>query len=119
MRRSLAPPATTTRHAARRISSTRAVAAGVGAACSVPAIRSILTDTTVRSKVETATTTSIPPLDHPLEEGWTLPARWYTDPGVHERERDRLFARAWMYAGPAEWVAEPGSYFAAQIGHVP
>ena len=34
-------------------------------------------------------------------------------------ERERIFARAWMYAGPSEWVAQPGSYFAAQIGHVP
>ena len=39
--------------------------------------------------------------------------------GVLERERERLFARAWTYAGPAEWVAEPGSYFASQIGHIP
>ena len=38
---------------------------------------------------------------------------------MHARERERLFAREWTYAGPAEWVSEPGSYFAAQIGHVP
>ena len=38
---------------------------------------------------------------------------------MHTRERERLFSRAWAYAGPAEWVSEPGSYFAAQIGHVP
>jgi len=38
---------------------------------------------------------------------------------VQAHERERLFARAWTYAGPAEWVSEPGSYFAAQIGHVP
>ena len=38
---------------------------------------------------------------------------------MHARERERLFAHAWTYAGPAEWVSEPGSYFAAQIGHVP
>ena len=67
----------------------------------------------------TDVTTSIPELEHPLEDGWTLPASWYVDPGVLERERERLFARAWTYAGPAEWVAEPGSYFAAQIGHIP
>ena len=67
----------------------------------------------------TAAFSSLPPLEHPLEEGWTLPASWYTDLGVHERERERLFARAWTYAGPAEWVAEPGSYFSAHIGHVP
>jgi carnitine monooxygenase subunit len=61
----------------------------------------------------------LPPLQHPLEDGWTLPATWYTDLAVHERERERLFARAWTYAGPAEWVAEPGSYFSAHVGHVP
>jgi phenylpropionate dioxygenase-like ring-hydroxylating dioxygenase large terminal subunit len=38
---------------------------------------------------------------------------------VHARERERVFSRAWTYAGPAEWVSEPGSYFAAQIGYVP
>ena len=30
-----------------------------------------------------------------------------------------MFSRSWTYAGPAEWVSEPGSYFAAQIGHLP
>ena len=69
---------------------------------------------------ETTTSTfPLPPLEHPLEDGWTLPASWYTDLAVHTVERERLFARAWTYAGPAEWVSEPGSYFAAQIGHVP
>ena len=64
-------------------------------------------------------TAAIPPLEHPLEEGWTLPASWYTDVDVATLERERLFSRAWTYAGPVEWVQEPGSYFAAQIGHVP
>jgi phenylpropionate dioxygenase-like ring-hydroxylating dioxygenase large terminal subunit len=62
---------------------------------------------------------SLPPLEHALEDGWTLPASWYTEPDVAALERERLFARAWTYAGPSEWVSEPGSYFAAQIGHVP
>ena len=62
---------------------------------------------------------SLPALPNPLEDGWTLPASWYTDLAVQERERERLFARAWTYAGPAEWVSEPGSYFSAHIGHVP
>src|SRR4029079_3647140 len=63
--------------------------------------------------------TTIPPLDQPLEDGWTLPASWYTDTVVQERERERVFAHAWTYAGPGEWVEEAGSYFAARIGHVP
>ncbi len=55
----------------------------------------------------------------PLEDGWTLPASWYSDEAVHGLERERIFAGAWTYAGPAEWVREPGSCFASQVGHVP
>jgi choline monooxygenase len=66
-----------------------------------------------------ADTSSIPAPVHPLEDGWTLPASWYGDANVRALERDRIFSRSWTYAGPAEWVTEPGSYFAAQIGHVP
>ena len=57
--------------------------------------------------------------EHPLEEGWTLPASWYADEAVLALERARIFAGAWQYVGPAEWVSRPGSFFAAQIGHVP
>ena len=57
--------------------------------------------------------------ERPLEDGWTLPASWYTDAALHERARERLFAGAWTYAGPTEWVSAPGSYFAAHIGHIP
>jgi choline monooxygenase len=55
----------------------------------------------------------------PLEDGWTLPASWYSDGAVHALERERIFAASWTYAGPAEWVREPGSFFASQVGHVP
>jgi choline monooxygenase len=53
-----------------------------------------------------------------LEDGWTLPASWYSDPEVHARERV-IFERTWQYAGPADWVAAAGSFFATQAGHVP
>ncbi len=65
------------------------------------------------------TTSLVPPLEHPLEDGWTLPASWYSDANVAERERELIFARSWVYAGPAEHVADPGSYAATQVGHVP
>ena len=65
------------------------------------------------------TVDALPPLEHPLEEGWTLPAGWYTEPHVLALERERIFARAWMYLGPAERVREPGSFLAGQVGHVP
>ena len=65
------------------------------------------------------TETTISQIEHPLEQGWTLPASWYSDAEVQALERDRIFSRTWTYAGPAEWVAENGSYFASHIGHVP
>ena len=60
-----------------------------------------------------------PPLPHPLEEGWTLPASWYSGDAVLELERERIFASAWQYAGPAELVAEPESFMASVAGHIP
>jgi phenylpropionate dioxygenase-like ring-hydroxylating dioxygenase large terminal subunit len=60
-----------------------------------------------------------PPLEHPLEEGWTLPASWYTSPEVAELEREHIFARSWAYGGPAERVAEPGTFLATRAGHIP
>ncbi|HEY6836688.1 MAG TPA: aromatic ring-hydroxylating dioxygenase subunit alpha [Gaiellaceae bacterium] len=65
------------------------------------------------------TTYGVPPIPRPLEEGWTLPASWYSEPAVLELERERIFAFSWQYAGPAELVAEPGSFLASEAGHVP
>ena len=60
-----------------------------------------------------------PPLPHPLDEGWTLPASWYSGEAVLELEREQIFASAWQYAGPTELVAEPESFMASVAGHIP
>jgi choline monooxygenase len=49
----------------------------------------------------------------------TLPFAWYGDEAILRRERERIFARSWQYAGRAEQVAEPGSYLATDAGGVP
>jgi choline monooxygenase len=49
----------------------------------------------------------------------TLPWRWYTDPAVLERERERIFGRFWQYAGHTGQVSEPGSYAAVRLGELP
>ena len=49
----------------------------------------------------------------------TLPFSWYSDEEVLRRERARIFARSWQYAGRAEQVAAPGSFLAADAGGVP
>ncbi len=54
-----------------------------------------------------------------LEEGYTLPASWYTDRTIAELERERILSHSWQYAGPAELVAEPGSFLATRVAHAP
>jgi phenylpropionate dioxygenase-like ring-hydroxylating dioxygenase large terminal subunit len=49
----------------------------------------------------------------------TLPFSWYSDEEVLRRERARIFARSWQYAGRADQVAEPGSFLATEAGGVP
>ena len=49
----------------------------------------------------------------------TLPFAWYSDEEQLRRERTRIFARAWQYAGRAAEVAEPGSFLATDAGGVP
>ena len=60
-----------------------------------------------------------PTLRAQLEQGLTLPAFWYSDPGVYRLEQDRIFRRAWQYAGDAGLVAEPGQFLTCHAGEVP
>ncbi|MDQ2984802.1 MAG: aromatic ring-hydroxylating dioxygenase subunit alpha [Actinomycetota bacterium] len=55
-----------------------------------------------------------------LDAGLTLPATWYgRDQSVYDRELETIFARAWQYAARADQVAEPSSYVATRVGHIP
>jgi phenylpropionate dioxygenase-like ring-hydroxylating dioxygenase large terminal subunit len=49
----------------------------------------------------------------------TLPYSWYLDADVLARERERLFAHAWQYAGHTGELEEPGSYFTLRVGEIP
>lgn len=49
----------------------------------------------------------------------TLPFSWYSDEDVLRRERSRIFARTWQYAGRTEQVAQPGSFLASDAAGIP
>jgi len=49
----------------------------------------------------------------------TLPFAWYSDEAMLRRERARIFARSWQYAGRTEQVAEPGAFLATEAGGIP
>jgi Rieske 2Fe-2S family protein len=50
-------------------------------------------------------------------EGYTLPARYYTDPAIFDAERERFFLRMWVYVGRADQIPAAGDYFLRTLGH--
>lgn len=59
------------------------------------------------------------PFTRSLEEGYSLPSSWYTDPAIFELERQKIFRRNWLYFGHADEIKEPGTYKAATVGTFP
>src|SRR4051812_34562949 len=45
----------------------------------------------------------------------TLPAAWYGDADVSERERRRVFGCSWLFAGLGRGLQSPGDYLATDI----
>ena len=47
------------------------------------------------------------------------PWSWYEDPAIARLERDRIFRRAWQYAGRRDELSAPGSFAATRVGGLP
>jgi choline monooxygenase len=45
----------------------------------------------------------------------TLPASYYIDPAIYEREKEAIFFRTWQFVGFAFDLAQPGDYITADI----
>jgi phenylpropionate dioxygenase-like ring-hydroxylating dioxygenase large terminal subunit len=54
-----------------------------------------------------------------IADGRTIPFDWYSDPAVLRLERERIFRRAWQYAGRTDQAAGPGAFFTCDLGGVP
>ena len=54
-----------------------------------------------------------------IADGRTIPFDWYADPAVLRLERERIFRRAWQYAGRTDQVAEAGMYFTCDLAGIP
>src|SRR3954467_7978878 len=55
----------------------------------------------------------------PVEQAWTIPAAWYTDPRVAELERSTVWSRTWQMVGRAAQVAAPGEFVTAEVAGEP
>jgi choline monooxygenase len=49
----------------------------------------------------------------------TIPAGWYTDPGMLELEQEKIFRRTWQFASSLEELRFPGNFIAVDIVGVP
>jgi choline monooxygenase len=58
-------------------------------------------------------------VDPRLERASTLPASWYFDSALYERERRYVFGRTWQYVCHASRVAAPGDYATFDIAGEP
>ena len=46
---------------------------------------------------------------------FTMASRYYTDPLIFEEEKDRIFARSWLFVGHESTLRAPGSYQVVDI----
>jgi choline monooxygenase len=46
----------------------------------------------------------------PLSRASTLPKRYYTDPGLYDREVEEIFGRTWQLVARADELARPGDF---------
>ncbi|MEO7002381.1 MAG: aromatic ring-hydroxylating dioxygenase subunit alpha [Ktedonobacterales bacterium] len=72
-----------------------------------------------RTRHTQATSSTPANLRDSLEQGYTLPAAWYTDAGLFQAERARIFRRCWQFVGFTGQLAESGSFFTSRLSDVP
>lgn len=58
-------------------------------------------------------------LESDLNEGWSFPSSWYSDPVHHEFERDNIFCKNWQYIGPRHKLQNPGDVVVGWAGNAP
>ena len=58
-------------------------------------------------------------LEQRIARGESLPMAWFREPEVYQRELRTVFRRGWQYAGTADRVSQPGSYFTSWIAQTP
>ncbi len=55
----------------------------------------------------------------PLENASTIPAPWYLDERIENRERERVFGCNWIAVGRTDQVGEPGQFFTVELAGEP
>ncbi len=54
-------------------------------------------------------------IDPDISSAWSIPAPFYTDPGVLAQEEERVFARTWQVVGHRAQLQKPGDFFTTEL----
>ncbi|KAI3443396.1 hypothetical protein Pfo_000061 [Paulownia fortunei] len=54
----------------------------------------------------------------PIEEAFTPPSSWYTDPDLYSLELNQVFYRGWHPVGYTEQIKEPRDFFTGRLGSI-
>jgi choline monooxygenase len=57
--------------------------------------------------------------DLPLDHAWTIPASWYVNNELYERELRTVFSNTWQLAARVDQVVSPGQYVTSDIAGEP
>ncbi|MCY3877775.1 MAG: aromatic ring-hydroxylating dioxygenase subunit alpha [Rhodobacteraceae bacterium] len=55
------------------------------------------------------------PFSENAAESYTIPAKYYLEPEIFEREKPAIYYRSWLYAGHASQLPEPGCFKETRI----
>jgi choline monooxygenase len=58
-------------------------------------------------------------LEATLDQGYTLPAEWYTSAEYFQKEQAHIFRHAWHYVARRDQLARHGDYITCRAGNVP
>jgi choline monooxygenase len=58
-------------------------------------------------------------IDANISRAWTLPAKLYFDPEIHQMEKETIIARTWQVVGHHDQAANAGDYFTAELAGEP
>ena len=54
-------------------------------------------------------------IDPDISQAWTIPAPYYVEASIHDREKELIFSRNWQVVGHAHQLAKPGDFFTAEL----
>lgn len=74
---------------------------------------------TQNGRVTRVTQQLLSDVGHKLRDSWTLPGKVFNDPEIFDLERERVFARSWVFLAHETEIPKPGDYVVRYVADDP